>query len=161
MEFTTKTTEQDYVAAYRLRFRPFLTVLNAAFFVVFALLLYSCAVGFINDPNDPWNYYFAFMLLCLLGFWMYIPYLVRRIYRTRTNQQGEAVNELTAKGVSKKSAEGSLLYFPWAVCSRWRESRRVIIVIAQFGICLVYPKACLTTDQQEELRSILASHLPK
>jgi hypothetical protein len=161
MEFTTKTTEQDYVAAYRLRFKPFLTVFNAAFFVLFALLLYFCAVVFIDYPNNPWNYFFAFMLPCLLGFRMYIPYRVRRIYRTGLNQQGEAVNELTSEGISKKSSEGSLLYFPWAVCSRWRESRRVIIVIAQFGICLVYPKTSLTTAQQDELRSILAAHLPK
>jgi hypothetical protein len=161
MDFTTKTTEQDYVAAYRLRFKPFLMVLNVAFFVVFGLALYLCVIVFTIDPGSPWIYFFAFMLPCLLGFKMYVPYMARRIYRLRLNQQGEAVNELTSNGVSKKSSEGSLLYFPWTVCSGWRESQRVIIVVAEFGICLVYPKACLTTDQQNELRGILAAALPK
>jgi hypothetical protein len=161
MEFKTRTTEQDYVAAYRLRFKTFLTVLNAVFFVVFALALYLCGIAFIIEPGSPWIYFIAFMLPCLLGFKMYIPYLVRRIYRTSLNQQGETANELTPKGISKKSSEGSLLYFPWAVCKRWRESRRVIIVVAEFGICLVYPKACLTTEQQNELRGILSAALPK
>ena len=101
MEFTTKTTEQDYVAAYRLRFKPFLMVLNVAFFVVFGLALYLCVIVFIIEPGSPWIYFFAFMLPCLLGFKMYIPYLVRRIYRLRLNQQGEAINELTSKGISK------------------------------------------------------------
>jgi hypothetical protein len=161
MEFTTKTSEKDYIAANRLRFRAFWMVLNVAFFVLFTLLLYFCAVVFINYLCDPWNYFFAFMLPCLLGFKMYIPYLVRKVNRTGLNQQGEAVNELTSEGISKKSAEGSLLYFPWAACSYWRESRRVIIVIAQFGICLIYPKACLTPERQDELRGILTASLPK
>jgi len=161
MEFTTITTERDYVAAYRLRFKPLSTVFNAVFFVLFVIILYLSVILFIYDPGSQWNYFIAFMLLCLLGFKMYIPYLIGRIYRSRTSQQGEAVNELTLKGVSKKSSEGSLLYFPWAVCRCWRESRKVIIVIAEYGVCLVYPKACLTIDQQDELRDILAQALPQ
>jgi hypothetical protein len=99
MEFTTRISERDFVAAYRLRLGPFRTVLNAAFFVLFALLLYFCAVVFIDYPNNPWNYFFACMLPCLLGLKMYIPYLVRRIYRADLNQRGEAVNELTSEGI--------------------------------------------------------------
>jgi len=161
LEFTTKTTEQDYVAAYRLRFKPLLRFLNPLFFVLFAMLLSFCVIAFIIDPGSPLNYFIALMFLCLLGFKMYIPYLFGRIYRIRANQEGESVNELTTKGVSKKSSEGSSLYFPWAVCKCWRESRRIIIVIAQFGVSLVYPKACLTTEQQNELRGILTASLSK
>jgi hypothetical protein len=161
MEFTTKTTVRDYVAAYRLRLKPLLTILNAVFFVLIVLILYLSVIVFIYDPGSQWKYFFVFMFLCLLGFKICIPYLMGRIYRSRTSQQGEMVNELTPKGVSKKSSEGSLLYFPWSVCRCWRESRKVIIVVAEFGVCLVYPKACLSAAQQDELRGILAAALPK
>lgn len=162
MEFTTRTSKRDYVAAFRLRLRPPLMVFNAVLIVLFVLLYVLFAFAFDYGVGSPWDYLFPFiMLTCLLGLRIYFPYLMGRTYCARTNQQGESVNELTSNGVSKKSSEGSLLYFPWTVCKSWRESQRVIIVIAEFGVCLVYPKACLTTKQQDELRGILTDAIPK
>jgi hypothetical protein len=162
MEFTTRTSERDYVAAFRLRLRTLLIVFNALFIFLLVSFYVLFAFAFDYGVGSPWDYLLPFILLmCLLGFRMYLPHLMGRIYGARTNQQGESVNELTSNGVSKKSTEGSLLYFPWTVCKNWRESQRVVIVIAEFGICLVYPKACLSTGQQDELRGILTAALPK
>jgi hypothetical protein len=163
MEFTTKISEQDYIAGYRLAHKSVLmTMLSVWLYVLFAWFLYIFVMGLIFAPKNPSTAFNGLIVLFLLGYlWIYLPYRVRRCYRKDPIQQGEIAVQLRPEGVSEKSSMGSNSSYPWTVCSHWRESKRVIILMLQSGIFFIFPKTCLSTEQQSELRSILAAALPK
>ena len=163
MEFTTKISEQDYIAGYRLAHKSVLmTMLSVWIYVLLAWFLSLFVIGLINEPKNSSTCFNGLMVLCLLGFlWFYLPHRARRRYRKDPSQQGEAVVQLSPEGVSEKSSMGSNSSRAWTVCSHWRESKRVIVLMTQSGIFYMFPKACLSAEQQDELRGILAAALPK
>jgi hypothetical protein len=119
-------------------------------------------MGLILAPKNTNTGFNGLMVLFLFGFlWIYLPYRVRRRYRKDPSQQGEIVVQLSPEGVSEKSSMGSSTSRAWIVCSYWRESDLVIVLMTQSGIYFIFPKACLSTAQQDELRGILTAALPK
>jgi hypothetical protein len=102
-----------------------------------------------------------FCLTYLFLFKVYDPIRKRRKYRKDPSQRGENVVQLGPNGLSEVSSTGSTSSRAWTVCSCWRESKRVIVLKTQSGIFYIFPKACLSTEQQNELRGILAVALPK
>ena len=177
MEFTTTITETDFVAAYRLRCKTaFLTVFYAFLYVLVALLLLLHVSAFINEHSNPGdaiaaknasvveNAIFPVEVFCLgylLMFKVYLPYRMRRNFRRDPNQRGEMVVQLSPEGILERAPIGSNMYFPWIACAQWRESRRVIVLTVQSGVYFIFPKACLSSAQQDELRGILTAALPK
>jgi hypothetical protein len=119
-------------------------------------------IGLILEPKNSSTWFNGLIILFLLGFWwIYLPYRMRRRYRNDPSQQGEAVVQLSPEGVSEKSSMGSNSSRAWTVCSHWRESKRVIVLMTQSGIFYMFPKSCLSEEQQNELRGILNAALPK
>jgi hypothetical protein len=131
-------------------------------YLLLAWSVYVFAIGLIMEPKSPHVVFDGLIALGLFGFWwVYLPYQERIRYRKDPSQRGENVVQLGPEGISEKSSMGSNASRPWTVCSRWRESKRVIVLMTQSGIFYMFPKACLSTAQQDELRSVLAAHLPK
>jgi len=164
MEFATTISEKDFIAAYRLVHRSvFLTVWFTCLSAVLVWEFFESALTFVAGPMNPLNDFFIIVNICLLGLvWLYLPYFrPRGRYRKDPAQRGEMAVLLSGEGVSEKSSLGSNLFFPWTACARWRESRRVIVLRVESGVYFIFPKACLSAGQQDELRSILAAHLPK
>ena len=148
MEFTTKISERDYIAGYRLAHKSiFMTVLSVWLYVLFAWFLYVFVMGLILAPKNTNTGFNGLMVLFLFGFlWIYLPYRVRRRYRKDPSQQGEIVVQLSPEGVSEKSSMGSSTSRAWIVCSYWRESDLVIVLMTQSGIYFIFPKASLPTS---------------
>lgn len=163
MEFRTAISEQDYVAGYRLAHKSVLmTVVSVWFYLLFAWSLFVFATGVINGSKNPLVGSDGLVLLFLIGiFWIYLPYQVRRRCRKDPSQQGEMIVRLSSEGVSERSSTGSSSSRAWTVCSYWRESKRVIMLMTHSGIYFTFPKACLSNEQRDELRSILAASLRK
>ena len=163
MEFTTTISEQDFVAGNRLAQKSaFWTVLSVWIYLLLAWSIYVFATGLIMEPKSPHVVFDGLMLLGLSGFWwVYLPYQMRRRYRKDPSQHGENVLRLGPEGVSEESSTGSTSSHAWTVCSDWRESKRVVVLKTHSGIVYIFPKVFLSAEQLEELRSILAAHLPK
>jgi hypothetical protein len=163
MEFTTTISEQDYVAGHRLAHKSVLmTVLSVWLYLLFAWSLFVFVTGLIMRSKYPLTGSDGLVVLFLIGiFWIYLPYTVRRRYRKDPSQHGEMVVQLGSEGVSERSSTGSSSSRAWTVCSYWRESKRVIMLMTHSGIYFTFPKACLSNEQRDELRSILAKALPK
>jgi hypothetical protein len=105
---------------------------------------------------------FEILAFCYVLFLnLFIPYRLHRVYRKDMSQKGEMTVQLSPKGVTEKSSDGANVYFPWTHCDRWRESQRVFVLIVQSGVYFIFPKACLSAAQQDELRGILIAALPK
>jgi hypothetical protein len=163
MEFTTTISEQDYVAGHRLAQKSVLmAALLVWLYVLLAWLLCEFVIGLVIEPKGLCTVYDGLAVLGLIGLlWIYLPYSVRRRYGKDPSQWGENVVRLGPQGVSEESSTGTSASRTWSVCSHWRESERVFVLRTQSGIYFTFPKACLNVGQQEELRSILAAHLPK
>jgi hypothetical protein len=180
MQFTTRTSEQDFVAANRLASKSvYQTVAFAFIYVLFSLLL-LIHLSAVMDKHPGANNAFAAEdiergtviekailvpgALCfgfLLMFKVVAPLKIRRLYRSDMSQRGENVVEVGPEGVSAKSSAGWSSSCAWSVCSNWRESKEVFVLITQSGGYFTFSKACLTTEQQNELRGILVAALPK
>jgi hypothetical protein len=163
MDFTTTISERDFVAGHRLAHKSVLMIVVSVWmYLLIAWIVYNFAHGLLMQPKGPYVISDDFMALGLiLLWWVYVPYRVRSRYRKDPSQQGENVVRLGPEGVSEESSTGSTSYRAWAVCSHWRESKRVIVLMTQSGIFYMFPKACLSTEQQNELRGILTAALPK
>jgi len=162
MEFTTTISEQDFVAGNRLAQKSlFMTILSVWIYLLIAWGVYEFAIGLIMEPKNPYVFLNGLIPLGLSGFWwVYLPYRMRRRYRKDLSQRGENVVQPGPEGLSEKSSMTSTSR-DWTVCSDWRESKQVVVLKTQSGIFYMFPKACLSAGQLEELRSILAAHLPK
>lgn len=177
MEFKTRISEKDHLAAAQLWLKsPVLSVLTViGYFVFFAsgmVILGSFVLVKLN-PGDSVAHgnlivasfnlfpFGSIAVLWTLYYRLYIPMYMRNKYRKNLNNIGEWTEVIDANGVSELSSAGSSIRHPWTVCSYWRESKAVFILVLQSRIYFTYPKACLSTGRQEELRAILAAHLPK
>ncbi len=163
MEFTTTISERDYVAGHRLALKSgLMTVLSVWIYLLFAWSVYVFALGLIMEPKSSHVVSDGLIALGLFGFyWIYLPYRERRRYRKDPSQQGENVVRLGPEGVSEESSTGSTSSRAWTVCSHWSESKRVIVLKTKSGIFYTFPKVCLSTEQQDEIRGILTAAIPK
>lgn len=163
MEFTTRISERDYVAGHRLAQKSaFMTILSVWMYLLLAWSVYVFVIGLIMAPKSPHVVSDGLIALGLFGlWWVYLPYRERRRYRNDPSQHGENVVRLGPEGVSEESSTGSTSSRAWTVCSHWSESKRVIVLKTKSGIFYMFPKVCLSTEQQNELRGILTAALPK
>ncbi len=165
--------------AYRLRCTSLILIqkiMTILLYVLTAICGILIIIAFINawqHPEDRNAVKSLFVVLFnilpfdILAFcWViilkiYVPFMVRRHFRKVMDHHGENFVHLSPEGVSEKSSMGSNSSYPWTVCSHWRESKKVIVILLQSGIYFLFPKACLSTAQQNELRGILTAALPK
>jgi hypothetical protein len=175
MEFTTRISEQDHLAAARLMMRSaWLRGMAVLCYVLASLLIVEIVRTYVWMKMNPGNSAatqnfvatFANLspFLVVIGMWWalsgwYIPHDLRRKYRRDVTYAGDLKERLDENGIVETSSAGSSSSRPWAVCSHWRESKSVFILVLQSQIYYTFPKACLDAAQQEELRSILAVHL--
>ncbi len=176
IEFKTTVSERDYVDACRLADRTaYRAVSLKLVYVISALCLLACVYEFIlehidyatslaaHDPTFHESEMSGFVAWCLalLLVRVYDSYRFRTAYRQTLDLWGETFVKLGPDGISERDSIGSNSHYPWIVCARWRESRRVFVLIPNSYTYLIFTKACLSAAQQDELRSILAAHLPK
>lgn len=177
MEFKTRISEQDHLAAARLMFKSavlsFFAVIGYVVFFgggiailgtfVWMRLNPMASVAQRNFEVTVFNlmpFVITTVLIALL-YRVYIPWDLRNKYRKNVNNIGELTEVLDEDGISELSSAGSSIRHPWTVCSHWRESKAVFVLVLQSKIYFTYPKAWLSAPQQDETRSILSEHLPK
>ena len=180
MEFTTKISERDFVAGLRLASKSLSGTVISAFIYVASVLLVLAHLGAVVDkhprPNSPYaaedikrgttieDGIMPLEQLCLiylLLFVVFVPVRAHWKYRKDPSQRGENLVQVGPGGVSEESSMGSSSSRTWSVCSYWRESKRVFVLMTQSGIFYIFPKAGLSEAQREELRGILTAALPR
>jgi len=177
MQFTTKLTESEYMAAFRLHCKsPYRAIANAFAYTLAGLFWIFLIASWIfkgQHPSDPFlgQNVSAFqkallpgalgILLWVLFFRVYTPYDTRRKFRKTRSFQIEVFNEINSEGLMQKTAEGSYGFSRWADFSHWRESEQMFIVVYPTGIYCMIPKSAVTAEQQSEIRNILTAALPK
>lgn len=177
MEFTTRITEQDYLAAYCLKTKStFSTIIFNSLYSLAALGGTAIIGTFIRtvlhlqDLSAAQNFtavldnifpFECFAILCALFYKVYIPFDLRKKYRKTVSNRDVIVQKLSKEGISEITSAGSSVSYPWSVCEHWRESKGVFVLILQSGVYFTFPKAGLNAAQQDELRGILATALPK
>ncbi|MGB8261884.1 MAG: YcxB family protein [Terracidiphilus sp.] len=96
-------------------------------------------------------------LAMLIGPWLRALLLYRR-----NPVQGATIHvSLTAERVEARIEGVGRSAFNWRYYSHWRESRHVFLVFLRAGGFQFLPKDCLSSEQQSELRTLLAGSLPK
>jgi hypothetical protein len=163
MEFTTRISEQDFLAGHRLAQKSaFNTVLTVWMYLLLAWLVFQLAYDLLMGPKVRYVLFDGLSVLVLIGFWwMFLPNRLRRRYRKDPSQHGENLVRIGPEGLSEESSSGTRSSRAWSLCSHWSESGRVFVLKSQSGIFYIFPKACLSAGQQEELRSTLSAVLPK
>lgn len=176
MKFTTRVTEADFVAAYRLKCRSLHHRIASAIAYTFAAVFWSFLIGAaISEHNHPDELFLGqdvseflhllwpgavLFLLWILGFRVYPALATRRKFRQAKSWQGEILNEASAEGLWQKTSGGSYGFSQWQDFSYWRESEEITIVVYPSDVFCILPKASLNSDQQTELRDILMKALP-
>jgi len=177
VKFTTRVTEADFVAAYRLKCRSLHRRIASAiaytFAAVFWLFLVGAAISRHNHPNELFLGQNAseflnlllptaiLLLVWILAFRVYPMFATRRKFRQSKVFHGEILNEVTAEGLWQKTSSGSYGFSKWQDLSYWRESEEIIVVVYPSDVFCILPKASLSSDEQAELRDILAKALPQ
>ena len=177
MKFTTRVTEADFVAAYRLKCRSLHRRIASGIAYTWAAVFWTFLVGAaISEHNHPNELFlgedasaFAHVLLpgaililvWILVFRVYPPFATRRKFRQSTTLQGEIINEVSAEGLWQKTSSGSYGFSKWQDLKYWRESDEIIVVVYPSDVFCILPKASLSSDEQTELRDILAKALPQ
>jgi len=177
MQFTSKLTEDEYMAAYRLHCRsPYRAIANAFAYTLVSLFWIFLIASWIFKALHPSDQFLgqnvvAFqkailpgalgLLLWVLFFRVYTPYAMRRKFRKARSFRSELLNEIRSEGLMQKTAEGSYGFSRWADFSYWRESEQIFIAVYPTGIYCMIPKSAVTAEQQSEIRSILTAALPK
>ena len=177
MKFTTRVTEADFVAAYRLKCRSLHRRIASGIAYTWAAVFWTFLIGAaISEHNHPDELFlgqnasdFAHVLLpgaililvWILVFRVYPPYATRRTFRRSTNLQCEILNEVNAEGLWQKTSGGSYGFSQWQDLSYWRESEEITIVVYPSDVFCILPKASLSSDQRDELRHILTKALPQ
>jgi len=177
MQFTSKLTEDEYMEAYRLNCAsPYRTLADSIAYTVTSLFWIFLIASWIFKSLHPNDLFLgqnvsAFQkailpgalgfLLWVLFFRVYTPYDTRRKFRKTRSFQFEVLNEINSEGVMQKTGEGSYGFSRWADFSHWRESGRMFIVVYPTGIYCMIPKSAVTSEEQNEVRNILATALPK
>jgi hypothetical protein len=177
MQFTTKLTEEDYVAACRLKLKSVHRTIASAVAYTLASIFWTFLIaawifrllhprGLFLNQNVP-----AFQtavlpgavafLLWILVFRVYVPYANRRKFRRAKNLHGEMFTEINSEGLMQKTAEGSYGFSRWADYSFWRESEQIFIVVYPTNVFCLLPKSAMSAEQQSEIRTILTAALPE
>jgi hypothetical protein len=177
VKFTTRVTEADFVAAYRLKCRSLHRRIASAiaytFAAVFWLFLIGAAISRHNHPDelflgqDVSEFLHVLLpgavllLLWVLAFRVYPAFATRRKFLQAKSWQGEILNEASAEGLWQKTSGGSYGFSQWQDFSYWRESEEIMIVVYPSDVFCLLPKATLSSDEQTELRDILMNALPQ
>lgn len=177
MKFTTRVTEADFVAAYRLKCRSLhrriASGIAYTWAAVFWTFLIGAAISAHNHPDELFlgqdASHFAHLLkpgallilVWILVFRVYPPFETRRNFRKSTTLQGEILNEVNEEGLWQKTSGGSYGLSLWQDLSYWRESEEMIIVVHPTNVFCLLPKANLSSDERKELREILTKALPQ
>lgn len=177
MQFTTNITEDEYIDANRLKTRSlqrtaasFLAYfLTAAFWILLigawitehifhANILLGQNAAELQSTLFPGAIAF---LLWIIAFRAYPIYSARRKFRNAQNLRGDLFQEITSEGLMQKTAHGSYGFSRWQDFSYWRESKKMFIVVDPTNVFCMIPKANLSREQRNEIRSILTAALPR
>ena len=177
MKITYKIAEQDFVDGWWLRlkrtprgifFQSCNVIALLAWFSVIGCTIY-CRFAILAD--DQWeailiyrNYFLT--LAVVFSIWALLfnvvsPYRVRRYYRKEPIAHAELTTEITSDGFSQTSSAGSNTTIQWSMFKCWKESKTVFICLLTNIQYVVIPKHALSSDQQTDLRTLLAQVLPK
>jgi hypothetical protein len=177
MKFTTRVTEADFMAAYRLLCKSLHRRIASAIAYTFAAVFWLFLVGAaISERTNPGELFLGkdasvfvrlllpgavLILVWILAFRVYPPFATRRKFRQARTLHGEILNEINSEGLWQKTGGGSYGFSQWQDFSYWRESEQIIIVVYPTDVFCLVPKSELSLDQCAELRGILASALPQ
>ena len=177
MRFTTRITEDDFVAACRLQLQStHRTIAGAIAYSLAAIFWLFLLAAWISERVHPGTGDFlgqssaAFRTAILpaailFAMWILIfrvltSFVTRRRFRKTPSLRDAIDNEVSLDGLTQMMSSGSHGFIAWKDLSYWRESKRVIIVVYPTNVFCILPKSGLNDSQQAELRSILAAALP-
>jgi YcxB-like protein len=177
MEITFRVTEEDYIDAYRLKcktpWRKFAwacalaillllwTIVGASFLVEHLGRQGSSSTESATSMRANLAPATVIVTLGVLINSIGIPWLLKRQFRKNKNFNAEFTTEVNAEGITQKSSMGSSSHTLWNAFKGWRESEKMVIIEFPSGLYLFLPKSKLSTEQGDELRSILMAFLPK
>ncbi|MGA2890516.1 MAG: hypothetical protein ABSE51_20950 [Terracidiphilus sp.] len=166
MEFSYKISEAEYLSAQRPKFkgRGGAILKTILFWVVVLALLMIVFTVFQFKPGHSSGVsgMSAFVLQAYLIILLLQPILLRRQYRKDPSmQQGQFTVEITPESISIRNTVGLSSQSGWNVFRFWYEVTGVIVLITRTGTKQLLSLAGLSDAQRSELRSILATALPK
>jgi hypothetical protein len=118
------------------------------FFLMIAYYMY-----YSTGPGVIWGWMLAGLFLFLTistQFWYFLIKYRTESARLRVSWE----SEFSGQGVRSKSSVLEL-FSAWALFRKFRETRRCFLLYGNSATYHIYPKRCLTSDQQEVLRQLL------
>ncbi len=170
MKFTQTISLDEYREANRVATRKSSFLLHLLLFrswiIGLLILVVIFVFQFANDgPMKQWSWFTSVIVLTsLLTFFVILPAHNRTFTRNRfmkfvESPQGSQM-ELTEVGFSTSAPDGSSSFLPWSRFRTYLDCQRVILLGFDTGGFITIPKRALTPDQQAELRTLLAAHIP-
>jgi len=92
------------------------------------------------------------------------PLFARKVksYYEQQNLSREKTATITEKGIQIEHLDGSAeSRMDWSLMSNWVESDHLFMVFLNRLRFITFPKDCLGKAQQDDLRFLLATHIPK
>ncbi len=89
------------------------------------------------------------------------PWRLRKLYRKDPAVQGEITVNITPESISSRNTAGSMSQTGWNIYERWVESGNLILLVTHSRIYGIMNIAGLSDTQRAELRSIIATALPR
>ncbi len=93
-------------------------------------------------------------------YFLWIPFLQRRMYRRDQNLHGISTVTLDTKSFVSASTTGASFQCPWSVFHSWHEKQGIVLLRYPNGTFAILNIAGLSDMDQRELREILAEVLP-
>jgi YcxB-like protein len=171
VEYTAPVTERDFVRAYWLNSRsPYRIFVTLAFGLATGALLLALATSWIYARTHPLTFggEFAKVAVSVLlpaaivvVFWTILVRVMLHVMLTRRYRESglsgkDVANVITAEGLQVTPSKLAPEPTPWINFRYWRESGEIFVVSANSKEYCVLPKSALSSEQQKELRTLLA-----
>jgi YcxB-like protein len=154
-------TFQDFLNAQRLHAKAnWWRRLN--YYAIFMLPVLGVFVILTGNWRTPVNwpsatFTMAIGLFCVL-FPLYHRFRIKRCYRRTRTGSGDHSFEFGQEKI-RVEAENMSSEFNWKAVQKYRENKSVITLYIAPAKFIIVPKRVLTTEQQHELHSLLASQV--
>jgi YcxB-like protein len=126
-----------------------------------ALMVASAVI--VSTWAEP-DYTSGFVLLVCGLYFLSLPWLCRRMMRRRHRMQRlstEIILTAGNEGIQIQRANGEAeTRYRWPAFQKQVESQAMFVLFPNMLVFLPIPKRAMTSEQQQELRALIAAHLP-
>jgi YcxB-like protein len=159
---TCSVSERDFVSAHYVHLRPRPLLKTSGWFLLLflaaGLLVAAFRVGHSGSSYPPFLALVAAATYLALVFLVWRPWRLRRLYRQHAHPGRPFDFSAGSSAVELRSERGHTV-IPWTDFRKWKEGKRVILLYHNDALFNIIPKACLTEEQLQVLREILAGSL--